>query len=233
MATKDQLAKRAFQAFFVVTALNLLAEVISSPMLIYLSKPLLMVTLGLAFFWSVSAQTRFTRLILLGLFFSWGGDVLLMLVNLRGEGYFVLGLASFLMAHVCYITAFWGQVESGKGWLKKHPWLLAPFLIYLAGLTFWWWNDLGALRIPVSLYSAVIITMGLSALNLKGSIRERALILLVSGAMLFILSDSMIAINKFKHPFPAAHLWIMITYLAAQYGIAGAGIAINQEKEAA
>ena len=70
---------------------------------------------------------------------------------------------------------------------------------------------------PVNLYAVVITAMALSAWNTKSKVDNTVFFSLLSGALLFMLSDSLIAINKFRVPLPAAGFWIMITYLAGQY----------------
>jgi uncharacterized membrane protein YhhN len=229
MRNEHPLTDRAFRAFFTAALINLMAEVMPSPLGVYMSKPLLMPTLALAFYLSAKPLSRYGQWILWGLGFSWGGDLLLMLVPAIGEHFFIFGVASFLLAHLCYISAFLNRAKSGRGYLQKYPWLILPFLAYLTGLSVWWWDDLGALRIPVVVYSAIITTMGLSALHLKGVVSDKAWGWLMGGALLFIASDSLLAVNKFKWSLPMAGIWIMATYIAAQYAIAKASIEIGRE----
>jgi uncharacterized membrane protein YhhN len=73
------------------------------------------------------------------------------------------------------------------------------------------------LRIPVLAYSLVLATMSLSAQNLYGLIQNKAYAWLVPGTVLFVISDSLIAFNKFGHPIPDASFLIMGTYILAQY----------------
>jgi uncharacterized membrane protein YhhN len=228
MRNEHPLTDRAYRAFFTAALINLMAEAMHSPLGVYMSKPLLMPTLALAFYLSAKPLGRYGQRILWGLGFSWGGDLLLMLVPTIGEGFFVFGVASFLIAHLCYISAFLDQAKSGTGYLKKNPWLVLPFLAYLVGLSAWWWDDLGTLRVPVLVYSAIITTMGLSALHLRGVVAPKAWTWLIGGALLFVASDSLLAINKFKWPLPMAGIWIMATYIAAQYAIAKASIDIDR-----
>jgi uncharacterized membrane protein YhhN len=70
--------------------------------------------------------------------------------------------------------------------------------------------------VPVSLYTIVIITMAIAAVMRKGRTIDKSFIMVYSGALLFIMSDAMIAINKFLNPLVQARLLIMATYIAAQ-----------------
>ena len=77
------------------------------------------------------------------------------------------------------------------------------------------WTGLGDLKIPVTVYTSVIMIMGISALFRKADGANLVLI----GAILFICSDSLLALNKFYHGFEAADFWVMLTYILAQYFI--------------
>ena len=72
------------------------------------------------------------------------------------------------------------------------------------------------MKIPVILYTGVIMVMALSALFRKA---EGSSLVLV-GAVLFVSSDSLLALNKFDEPFMGARFWTMATYILAQFLIA-------------
>jgi uncharacterized membrane protein YhhN len=84
-------------------------------------------------------------------------------------------------------------------------WLLFPYL--------------GSLKIPVIVYAAVICTMLLCSLHVFLKVKSPSNIFYLLGAASFVLSDSLLAFNKFYQPFPFAAVCIMLTYCAAQYGI--------------
>ncbi len=165
----------------------------------------------------------FRKWLLLGLLFSIGGDTLLMFVE-NGpdrEHFFLLGLASFLITHLCYLQAFRSYPSQAIGWVRRHPWVLLPFLLFLIGNTAFLWPDLPAdKKIPVALYSTAIIAMTIAGVNLAGKIHPLAYQLLLAGILLFVCSDSLIALNKFKSSqlsIPYPRLSIMICYLVGQY----------------
>jgi uncharacterized membrane protein YhhN len=65
-----------------------------------------------------------------------------------------------------------------------------------------------------------------------GKIDQRAALLFISGAMLFVLSDSLLAINRFRIGFTGAGTWVMLTYCLAQFLLARGSIRHLQQKPA-
>ncbi len=209
-----------------VSLINLWAGYSHNNTLSFYSKPLLMPILALWFYIQTKNYTSsFRQLILFALFFSWGGDTLLMFVESKGEHFFLFGLVSFLLTHILYTTAFFKIVSAKKGFLWKKKWVIIPFLIFFLGFQNYLLPDVEeAMQIPVAVYSSVIILMVLAALNWNTFIEKNAFQLVFFGALLFMLSDSIIALNKFKSAVPQAHIWIMSLYLLGQYLIAKGGI---------
>lgn len=166
-----------------------------------------------------SAHRTYARALLLGMAFSCIGDIALMLPF----DAFVPGLIAFLLAHVCYIVAFRAGFRAGQGLLFSAA-LLAVFAgINLAGLWPLLPNDL---RIPVVVYVVVLALMATLALarawtnnaatpSAPTSARWAAI-----GAVLFVISDSVLAWDRFGGGLPAATLCVLSTYYAAQYCIA-------------
>lgn len=154
------------------------------------------------------------------LFFSWIGDVVLMLPG-GNKNYFLIGLISFLITHILYVFAF-TQVRdrSLPAILKQKIWLLIPLLAYLIGLISLVFPALDTdMRIPVAIYTSVIGTMVVFALNRFRRVSDRSFALVFGGAILFMISDSCIAVNKFlcHGTMPLAGVWIMGLYMAGQY----------------
>lgn len=176
-------------------------------------KPLLMPSLAAYFLFSVKQKNKLAFLVIIALLFSWIGDVMLMFVELKSI-YFILGLVAFLLAHITYILIF---NKSSQDFKPKIFTYSTGFLLTLYGilLILLMWPGLGDLMIPVIIYTAIIMTMGITALFRKASGASLVLI----GAMLFIASDSLLALNKFYQAFAAAGFWVMLTYILAQYFI--------------
>lgn len=216
--------KSLLYLFLLVFVTNLIAEASQIRWLIYLSKPLLMTTLAAYFYMATKANfQKFEKYIFWGLLFSIAGDTFLMFVEggSKGDLFFILGLGSFLVTHVFYLLAFLNYPSSEKGWIRQKPWLALPFLILFAFMMNFLWGGIPPdLKIPVVVYSATIITMALGASNLKTKMPNAAYQLLFLGAMLFVVSDSFIALNKFKAAevqLPYPRLLIMLFYVSGQW----------------
>jgi len=155
------------------------------------------------------------RLMFAGLFFSWSGDLILELSHSNGD-MFIAGLACFLLAHVMYLTVFFKT--PGKNVTFHHRiYLLIPVILYGVGLVYYLYDDLAEMRFPVILYAIVILTMLTGAINRIEKANSYSYYLVLAGAILFVISDSAIAINKFSHHFESSAIMIMSTYVIAQY----------------
>lgn len=148
-------------------------------------------------------------LMLAGLIFSWAGDLVL-------DFSFIHGLACFLLAQVTYLLVF--SLTPGKNIVFNNRLYLAiPVFLYGAGLIMFLYDDLGEMRLAVVLYAFVILSMLTSAINRFHKVNTISYRLVLAGAMLFVISDSLIAINRFSIKFRAADVLIMATYVVAQY----------------
>lgn len=187
--------------------------------LAFVAKPLTTI-LVIAFAWLRGRTTVLPlprRWVLIGLVFSLVGDIALLWPD-KG---FLIGLLSFLAAHLSYLWAF-TRVQ------KLADWPL-PFLAYglLAGtiLTSLWPGVPAALRVPVVVYVICLSAMGAQAAVLAWRARGAADgprgALLALGGLLFVMSDALLATNKFAGPLPLASVWVLSTYWAAQCCIAG------------
>lgn len=148
--------------------------------------------------------------------FSWLGDVLLLFEE-QAALFFMLGLSSFLLAHVCYIV-FFNKIRRLEG-MKGHMLLFLFVLVYYAALMQLLSPKLGDMKLPVWIYGAVICLMLWLALHLNKVYHSNSGLFIMVGALLFVLSDSALAINKFYQPFAGAGLVIMLTYGLAQWYI--------------
>jgi uncharacterized membrane protein YhhN len=181
-------------------------------------------------FWVSTFDAFPTKKILLSaLAFSWIGDIILMFSD-QGKLYFIFGLVAFLISHSIYILLFKKQLKTGK--IKSKLLFLAGIgfiLLYLSALLSLLLPHLGDLKLPVIVYATVISTMLLFAF--KGSLLwrkpENSSILI--GAIIFVSSDSILAINKFYNPLPNASFWIMLTYLTAQFLIVSGILRLNKK----
>lgn len=155
--------------------------------------------------------TRFDGLLLAGLIASLAGDVLLM----GSAALFVPGLVCFLLAHLAYIALF----RIGVGMFPRRAMLAATLLIGAGMYAFLWQGGLPpALRTPVGVYVVVIACMAAQAIGRAAVLREAdpSAVWVAVGACFFMLSDALLATNRFVSPLPLAQLWVLATYYAAQ-----------------
>jgi uncharacterized membrane protein YhhN len=152
----------------------------------------------------------YRRLLVGGLLLSMAGDVLPLFPNR-----FVAGLGSFLAAHLVYLAAF--SIDAGA-----RVALLVPFAVFGVLMLRALWPRLGAERGPVAVYVAVIAAMGwrAAARAVSPGVSEPSGTLALAGALCFMTSDSVLAVNRFVRPFAAADAVVMTTYYAAQTLIA-------------
>ena len=169
------------------------------------------------------------KILLLALTFSWIGDIILMFSE-SGKLYFIFGLIAFLISHIIYILLFNKQLKPDKFKLSFIFLLgIGAILLYLSVLLSLLLPHLGDLKLPVIIYAMVISTMLLFAF--KGSLhwQKPANSYILLGAIIFVSSDSILAINKFYNALPKASFWIMLTYLAAQFLIVSGILLLNKK----
>lgn len=130
-----------------------------------------------------------------------------------GETAFAAGLACFLACHVAWIIAL--RQRPGGGRLRARPTLAAPHVAAFGALNAYLWKRTGKDRIPVIAYSAALLAMSLTALD-SGSPEAAA------GGALFLVSDALLALEKFGGlRLPAHEGLVMATYASAQALLAG------------
>lgn len=183
----------------------------------FIAKPLLIPVLLLLLFFTKSAVPG-KNLLLAGLLFSWMGDLFL-LFEYKNKLFFIFGLASFLTTHIFYIINFLRIRSANTSLLKKQPFLIALVLGYGIALVWLLYPHLGDLRLPVIVYATIICSMLLCSLHIFLKVNQKAARYFLTGAAAFVISDSLLAIDKFYQPFAYAGVFIMLTYCAAQYFI--------------
>ena len=199
--------------FIVLVIFELITIQLNSP-LHYISKPLIVGSLIFLFIKKSEVLTKFTKnCTIAALLFSVLGDILLMFVS-ENSLFFTLGLAAFLLAHVMYIILFSKHFR-----FKKSILLLVIVLLCYAYFLFTLLQpNLGAMLIPVVIYMLVILCMTLFAFG-RTLISKTSYYFVLIGAILFLLSDSILALNKFYKPLFYPDISIMLTYAFAQYFI--------------
>ncbi|QSE97704.1 lysoplasmalogenase [Fulvivirga lutea] len=204
--------------FFSATAVELTRNIFDWDFEHY-SKPLIVLFLFLYFITANSKKDTAFWLVAISLVFSWLGDSFLMYQELDAT-YFILGLVSFLIAHVLYAISYfklrWAEAENPLLPTQK---LRHSITLVLAGvaLVAILSPNLGDMRLPVTVYAAVLVFMAISALLRYGYTPIKSFGLVFGGAIFFMISDSLLAINKFMESFAYSGFWVMLTYSIAQY----------------
>jgi len=203
--------------FIIIVVLELTGRFLDNINLEYPVKPLIMIWMAV-FFLIFRKKKAFTVPVLFAFFFSWVGDNFLMFSG-KNELFFFAGVGGFFLAQLAYIYIFAPFRErSEKGLLQRKPALILFFLAYVTGIYVILFPGLEGLMKPIILiYALSLIGMSMMALNRKGRVGLSSYRLVFFGSILFLISDSMIALNKFFMEFTLAGFWIMITYIAAQY----------------
>ncbi|MDO6499463.1 lysoplasmalogenase [Photobacterium sanguinicancri] len=172
----------------------------------YFFKPLttglLMVTL-----WQHGLSHFYQQAIFVGLLCSMVGDIFLMLPRDR----FVQGLGSFLVAHIIYSVAFWSQLTSSMVWWLPAMLFGGGVIVFLLLLP-----TLGRLVIPVALYIGMITQMAWAAGEFWLTTQSLMGAFAFGGALIFMVSDSVLAIDRFRGPYHSATAIVMTTYYLAQ-----------------
>lgn len=164
--------------------------------------------------WYLTKAEKVNKWYVTALFFSFIGDVLL----LDKINFFIFGIAAFLITQLIYIFIF-SKGLARINWKKKMTSVI-PFLLFYSVLISVLAPNLNDLLIPVMVYGIAISIFGTVAFLNYLADKSSLSMTLLQGAILFILSDSMIALNKFHEQQAFYPVTIMLTYIMAQYLIA-------------
>jgi hypothetical protein len=211
---KKRLPQIIIILFFLTLFVHLYAIVAQMPTIRIISKCLLLPLLIIYLTVSTPNTTAINKMALLALFFSWLGDVVLL-----GEGnYFVLGMLAFNMTHV----------QNGKLFLRLHPirflgatWIGLGLALGTISLVYYFLQySLGTFLIPVVVYMVFISAVWVLCFNLTNQPKYKAAAIsfFIPGMFLFVLSDGILAFNKFLlHQPERWDIWVMLTYALAQW----------------
>ena len=179
---------------------------------VYIFKPLTMVFIIAIALLIREPKTYFYKYAIIGgLIFSLCGDIFLMLPSDQ----FIAGLISFMIAHIMYIIAFMQDRPRQYKLVLLIPFVICGLIIFSLLSA-----HLENLKIPVLIYIVVILIMVWQATDRWRFYRDRATLIAFVGAMLFILSDTILALNRFREAFELGRLLTLSTYFTAQWFIA-------------
>lgn len=220
--------KNFLKSYLIISSFYLILLLLGHEDWSWYLKPFLLPSLILAVYQSDDFPTK--KWLLYALIFSWNGDIILLFAD-KGEIYFILGLVSFLIAHILFIVLFIKQKSEVNKTNKLFFGLGIIFvLLYLVSMLNLLFPTLGDLKIPVTIYAITISTMLIMAIKGSFSWKIPMNMIILNGACAFVTSDSLLAINKFYVPLPSATFLIMITYLVAQYLMTSGILKLNEKK---
>jgi len=162
---------------------------------------------------------RGSALVVAALLCSAAGDVLLG----YGDDLFLAGMGAFAVAHLCYITYF---VRSGAlRSVRRRPVVVVGYAVALLVLIGWLWSGLGDLRVPLVGYALLLAGTAVTSagFGLWAGV----------GGGLFFVSDALIAVGLADRPQPPMpDMWVMATYILAQYLLASGSMRAPTTEEA-
>ncbi|MBN2044640.1 MAG: lysoplasmalogenase [Anaerolineales bacterium] len=207
----------------VTVGLLIRAEFLKIKLQSYIFKPvstLLVITIAAVSFSLPDHNPVYSWGALVGLLFSFGGDVTLLFQEQRKP--FIIGLALFLLAHIAYLMVF--------TWLGQVSWwnLFSGVVLLAAGAGFYHLirAKLGSMKAPVMVYIVIISLMVMQAVSTFGSpaFSQRQAVMISAGAVLFYLSDLILAATRFWRPWKYGRISLGFYYagqvliaLAASY----------------
>ncbi len=207
--------------FLIVSMANFYSVYFDNFLVEMISKPLIVTFLAILYLINNSNKPSFW--FLSALLFSFLGDVLL----LFNDSYFVYGLASFLLSHIFYTIVTVKKIKTYS--IKNVVASSIPYVLFLIILLYLIYENLHDFLVPVIIYGVMISVFGVTTLVnfIQNKTTENGWLFL--GATIFIISDSLIALNKFYETKHIYGILIMITYVVAQYLICKSIITTDQE----
>jgi len=205
----SKISKTLILLYFLVSIVEIIGIVLEQRILLLIFKPLIIPILGLTYINSVDKINKWYLLVLV---LSFLGDVFLLF---SGSNYFILGLGSFLLAHIVYIKIVKKDLKLFT--LKKIIVAAFPFVLIFIFLISILYQNLGGMLAPVIIYGLTISVFGAISFYNYLEKKSNVSLLLALGAVIFIASDAMIALQKFHEPKSLYPVAIMITYVLAQY----------------
>ncbi|UCC20277.1 MAG: lysoplasmalogenase [Promethearchaeota archaeon] len=206
--------------FFIIVIIELYGESKDNTKIFYASKPLAMPLLILFYIFGVIngvGVERIDWLIVVALIGGMTGDILLMLKN--QEKWFLFGMIGFLINQIFYIISFFigvGDITTFNIWAL---FLFSPVILIIAFTVPRFIKKTEDLKIPVLVYMGAILLMHVATVVRIAAIQEISTIFIYFGSILFVFSDSILAMIKWEGEFKHGRLINLTTYFLAQFYI--------------
>ena len=209
--------KTLFTFLFIISVAGIFTGIVlHEKWLDYFCKPLIMISIGGYFLLNTkNIDKKVVRFAMLAFLFSLFGDSFLMFPE-----FFIPGLASFLVAQIFYIFLYYRtiKISGGEPYLRKNSAYLNGFIMFGFVIYILLFNHIDlVLKIAVFVYMIALLGMSAMALNRYKTVSYASFKLVFYGSVLFVISDSLIALDKFFSPIPNDRFFLMSTYIAAQY----------------
>lgn len=200
-----------------VALLEIASEVTNNRVLHLSSKPFLVILVLIVFLVRTHGSKGAVKLsVIAALAFSWAGDVMLMFKEDYSSA-FLCGLGAFLIAHCFLIVAY--RIGNNKHFQLSFFYFVPVFgygIVLYSVLA----PHLGTMLIPVAVYSVVLLSMLIAALERGARASVQSFRWVLAGAVCFVMSDSILAWQSFVQQSVFARVSLMALYIAAQYAIA-------------
>lgn len=193
--------KKQYTLLFISLAIAFIVSTTSEPFAMSWGLKISPILL-LIFVFSNNLESKTSRLFLCGLIFSMFGDIFL---DVNREELFIWGLGAFFIAHIFYIFSL-------LPFKRKSLKAVSIYALYGIAMCAVLASSLGDLLVPVIVYMAILLFMAISTIISTNSNQW-----LILGGLSFVISDSLIGINKFIVDIPSSAVFIMFFYYAAQY----------------
>ncbi|MHA7829756.1 MAG: lysoplasmalogenase [Flagellimonas sp.] len=203
MVVKSVNITRVTNLLIVISAiLAILMEFLGNRTVYMVLKPLTTILVTTLLFFQTNKNSKFKRLMIAALLFCLLGDILLLF-----PAYFVFGLAAFLVAHILFTIGFINL----KGF---HPHWISFLILYAIGTSLFLWlkPGLGDFMNPIGGYVVVICFMAWQGIGLFLKEKRQEFAWIAIAVLLFMFSDTMIAMSKFKTDFDYSSIVILSTY---------------------
>lgn len=219
--------------FAAIVAAVLISRLLDIALLQYIVGPLIMPWVAVYFLVNAKKRT-FRAMVLTAFFFSWVGDILLLLSAAHdNDSFFFAGIGSFSLSLVIYIFIYIFSTENDiKGLLLRNPLWIIPLAAYCLFLVLLLYPGLeGFSGYLILAYVVILTSMSIAALNRRDRVYFISFRLVFAGSLFFLISGSLMAVHLFHTEIPYAGFMITLTYLAAQYFIVR-GLILEKERPA-
>lgn len=216
--------KYGLPVFLLVLFLHLICIYLEMSNLRLITKLLLLPILML---YLAAEPGKASPVVYVGLFCSFMGDLLL---TRSGEIFFLLGMLAFIGTHVCNILFFYGLQKGHPGKPMNLVLAVVVLAVISGGIYFLLADKLGSFRVPILAYMAIISLMAVMATQtwVNPGLIQTAIRCFIPGAALFVLSDGLLALNKFLLHTGSIDIAVMLTYGMAQYLLVKGFVAVKK-----